>query len=135
MEKKWTTARIPENSREFLCIATFLPVLRWRYVVPFLRLSVQIENQLRKSPGIVRYGLKTNVPQKHFWTLSVWDSRASVNAFVAAQPHATAVGQFERWAGEGAAFVEWEASSSDFAWAEVFDKLKNPTFYYQASGR
>ncbi|MGH9433753.1 MAG: hypothetical protein ACRD3T_19665 [Terriglobia bacterium] len=135
MEKKWVRARIPEDAQEFLCIATFLPLRRWRDVVPFLRLSFQVEKQLQKSSGMVRYGLKTDVPRKHFWTLSVWEDRASVNAFVAAQPHAAAVKKFERWAGEGAAFVEWKASSSDPAWAAVFDKLKNPTFYYKASGR
>ncbi len=135
MEKKWGSTRIPENAQEFLCIATFLPVRRWRFVIPFLRLSLQVEKQLQKSSGVVRYGLKTNLPRKHFWTLSVWDARASMNAFVGADPHTAAVKNFERWAGPGAAVVEWNTSSSGLAWATAFDKLKNPAFYYRPSGR
>lgn len=133
MEKKWASAGSWRDGQNFLCIATFLPLCRWRFVIPFLRFSLQVEKQLRQSSGLVRYGLKTHLPRLHFWTLSVWTDRAEVNTFVDSEPHATAVKRFEQWAGEGAAFVEWETSKQGCSWATALEKLKNPTFYYRKS--
>lgn len=132
MEKQWVRTGIIGD--KFLCIATFLPVRSWRHVVPFIRLSMRIEGQLKQSPGIVRYGLKTNLPKKHFWTLSVWSERMAVRDFVEMEPHQIAVQKFEQWAGPGAAFVEWESSESNVPWAEAMERLKNPTFYYRPAG-
>lgn len=132
MEKKWVKQGIEGD--KFLCIATFLPLRRWRDVVPFIRLSMKIESQIKQTPGLVRYGLKTNLPRKHFWTLSVWNDRMAVRDFVEAEPHQTAVRLFEQWAGPGAAFVEWESSQPAFTWADALERLKNPTFYYRPSG-
>ncbi|MGH9325090.1 MAG: hypothetical protein ACRD2B_00160 [Terriglobia bacterium] len=131
MEKNWVRSELPLEAQNFLYIATFLPVRRWRFVLPFIQLSMQIEKQVRQSPGLLRYGLKTNLPRKHFWTLSVWTHRAEVSSFVDSEPHATAVKQFERWAGAGAAFVEWESSTLENSWETALEKLKGPTFYYR----
>ena len=120
----------PPGEGEFVSIALFLPVRRWRDVVAFLRLAGQVEQQLRKSEGLVRYGLKTDLPRKRFWTYSVWMGREGIGPFVAAQPHATAVKTFARWAGKGAAFVEWNNSDGTVDWEEAARRLKNPTFYY-----
>ncbi|MGH9401764.1 MAG: hypothetical protein ACRD2P_06625 [Terriglobia bacterium] len=132
MEKKWGRAGIA--GEKFLCVATFLPVRRWRYIAPFLWLSFRIETHLKQSPGLVRYGLKTDIPRKHFWTLSMWNDRMDVEGFVASEPHRTAVKHFEKWAGPGAAFVEWESSRSEPFWAEALERLKSPTFYYHPVG-
>lgn len=132
MEKKWVRPGIEGD--KFLCIATFLPVRRWRDVVPFIRLSMKIESQLKQTPALVRYGLKTNLPRKHFWTLSVWNGRIDMRDFIEAEPHQTAVRSFEQWAGPGAAFVEWESSKLAFTWGEALERLKNPTFYYRPAG-
>jgi hypothetical protein len=88
-----------------------------------------VEQQLRKSDGLIRYGLKTDLPHKRFWTHSVWKGRGNIGAFVAAQPHATAVKMFSQWAGKGAAFVKWDNADGKVDWDEA-DWLKNPTFYY-----
>ncbi len=118
-------------STEFLCIATFLPVRSWFHVIPFLRMSLRVEKQLKKTEGLIRYGLRTNLPRKQFWTLSVWKDRATANAFVGTEPHATAVRRFQKWAGRGAAFVEWNSSDGRMDWNEALQRLQNPTFYYK----
>jgi hypothetical protein len=121
----------PTDAAELTSIATFLPVRKWRYVIPFFRMARRVEQQARKSEGLVRYGLKTDFPHRRFWTYSVWKSRGAVGSFVAAEPHSSAVKLFSRWAEKGAAFVEWTGPDGKVDWAEANRRLKNPTFYYQ----
>jgi hypothetical protein len=123
--------RNTDSSTEFLCIATFLPVRSWFDVIPFLRMSLHIQRQLKKTDGLVKYDLRANLLHKHFWTFSVWKDRTFTNAFVGAEPHATAVGKFQQWAGRGAAFVEWNSSDDRIDWDEALRRLQNPTFYYK----
>lgn len=132
MEKNWIRPDSGGSHGELLCVATYLPVRQWRSVIPFIRMSFRIEKQVRQSPGLVRYGLRTNLPRKQFWTLSVWEGRKPMMGFVSAQPHQTAVKNFEQWAGTGAAFAEWTADRANFSWEAALEKLKNPTFYYKA---
>jgi quinol monooxygenase YgiN len=121
----------PADAGEFTSIATYLPVKKWRHVIPFLRMSGRVEQQLRRTEGAVRYGLKTDLPHKRFWTYSVWKDRQAIGPFVAAEPHATAVKRFAEWAGQGAAFVEWKNPDGAVDWEEADRQLKKPTFYYK----
>ncbi|MGH9451679.1 MAG: antibiotic biosynthesis monooxygenase [Terriglobia bacterium] len=135
MEKNWVRPVSPEGAGEFLCIATYLPVRRWRHIIPFVRLSFRIEKQLKKSPGLMRYGLHTNLPRKQFWTLSVWADRQEMNNFVSREPHTAAVKKFDQWAGTGAAFAEWESQNASFPWAKALEELTHPKFYHESSGK
>ncbi len=71
------------------------------------------------------------VLRKRFWTLSVWDDRGSVRAFVGAGPHEVAVQRFADWAGEGAAFVEWTSRDGRLDWKEALERLESPSFAYK----
>ncbi|HEX5481015.1 MAG TPA: hypothetical protein VFZ08_00145 [Terriglobia bacterium] len=132
--EKWADVNPRNDSGDLLCIATFLPLKSWRDLIPFFRMSLRIERQLKRSPALVRYSLRTDLPHKRFWTLSLWNERGGVNTFVSAEPHATAVRRFEKWAGPGAAFVEWTVADKAPGWPEALEKLQTPTFYYQAAG-
>jgi hypothetical protein len=66
----------------------------------------------------------------HFWTFSIWKDKGSLFRFTSKEPHATAIKKFERWAGEGSAFVEWTSKSKNIDWREALRRLQNPTFYY-----
>lgn len=113
-----------------VCVATFLPVRRWRDVVAFLRMSSQVEQQLLRTTGLVRYGVRADFFHKRFWTLSVWTDSESVKAFVRTEPHRTAVASFAAWAGEGAAFVQWSSGDAAPGWDEALLRLRNPPFFY-----
>ncbi len=118
------------GAQAFLREATFLPVRRWRFVVPFLRMSARIEAQLQQSPGLIRYGVRADIARRRFWTLSVWTDPEAVRAFVGAEPHRTAVAHFAAWAGAGAAFVRWPGSEASLDWEDALKRLNSPTFYY-----
>lgn len=112
-------------------IATFLPVRRWRHVIPFMRMSSKVAGQLQGTPGLLRFGLRADPLRKRFWTVSVWKDRASADAFVRTDPHLTATSRFADWAGDGAAFVSWSSGDGTIDWDDALRRLKNPTFYFQ----
>lgn len=118
------------KDQNFIIVATFLPINKWRNVIPFLRLASSVEAQLKKSDGAVRYALKTDLSHKYFWTVSVWRDHSSMHAFIRAEPHLTAMAKFPKWAGDGAAFVHWESSSGKIVWSEVHEKLQSSNFHY-----
>jgi hypothetical protein len=119
------------DSGEFRCIATHLPIRKWRHVIPFLRMTRQVQKQLRQTQGLARYSLKPDFLRKRFWTLTVWQKKEFVQDFVIREPHAQAVQRFKDWAGEGAAFVEWTSTDGSLDWNTAIQKLQNPTFYYR----
>jgi hypothetical protein len=120
----------PAQPGAVVCVATFLPVRRWRDVLAFLHLSSRVEQQLLRTTGLVRYGLRADVFRKRFWTLSVWMDLNAMNAFVHTEPHRTAVARFSAWAGEGAAFVQWRKDGASVDWDDALVRLQTPTFYY-----
>jgi hypothetical protein len=118
------------KQEELIHVATFLPLKRWWYVIPFLRLTSKVLKQVKDTEGVVRYAVKGDFPKRHFWTFSIWKDQDSLSRFVMVEPHATAIKKFNKWAGEGAAFVEWTSSDDLVDWPEAMERLKNPTFYY-----
>lgn len=76
----------------------------------FLRLSGKIEAQVRSSRGAIRYTLRTDLPHKRFWTISVWNSEGEMELFSRSEPHRTAIKNFLSWGTDSAAIAEWESS-------------------------
>ncbi len=114
------------STTEFICGATFLRVRRWRDVIFFLRMSSGVQKQLKGTSGLVRYGLRANFLRKRYWTYSVWADRASVDAFLRAEPHRTAMRRLSQWIAPGdAAFVTWESTDDSINWKEGLDRLNS----------
>ncbi len=114
-----------DSTTEFVCCSTFFPVRRWRHVIPFLRMSSRVQKQLSGTSGLVRFGLKTSVIRKRYWTYSVWADRASIDAFMQIEPHATAMTKLNQWVDPGKfAFVSWGSSDDSINWKEGLDRLR-----------
>ncbi len=120
-----------EGRKKFICIATFLPLKSWRYMIPFQLMTSKVLKQVKQNEGVVNYAVKANFLKKHFWTFSIWKDNESLRQFTMSEPHATAVKKFTEWAGEGSAFVEWSSRSEMIDWREAFKKLQEPTYYYK----
>lgn len=120
-----------EKQSNFMCVATFLPLKSWRYMIPFQLMTSKVLKQIKLSKGVVNYAVKADFPRKHFWTLSIWKDQDSLRRFVIAEPNTTAVKKFTEWSGNDSAFVEWTSQSDAIDWVEALKKLQNPTFYYK----
>jgi hypothetical protein len=129
--QKEVAVHSPQKPGNMICAATFLPLRSYLHLLPFMGMSFAVEKQLKRSKGLIRYGLRTNIPRLHFWTVSIWEDRESMLAFVQTEPHATAVRRFSGWAAEGAAFCEWVCTADGVDWSEIFRKLKKPAFTYK----
>ena len=117
-----------DSNTVFVCAATFFPLQKWRDVIPFLRMSSRVQRQLKGTPGLVRFGLRTSVIRKRYWTYSVWVDRASIDAFLHAEPHVTAMSRLDKWVIPGeSAFVSWASTDDSINWEEGLDRLGNPS--------
>jgi quinol monooxygenase YgiN len=120
-----------EKQTDYTCVATFLPLKNWKYMLSFQRLSSKVLKQIKEDEGAANYAVRANLLKKHFWTLSIWKDQNSLRRFIMTEPHATAVKKFTEWAGEGSAFVEWSSPENTIDWSEALRKLENPTYYYR----
>jgi heme-degrading monooxygenase HmoA len=83
----WVQREKVDPDREYVAMASSLPLERYRSIPGFLRDTMRIRAQLARTPGLVGYSLNAQLAKKTFWTFSVWEDRASLGAFAAADPH------------------------------------------------
>ena len=58
-----------------------------------------------------------------------------MNAFLRAEPHATAMKRLEAWGGNGAAFTDWERKGSSVDCDKAMQHLKSPKRQYGPKGK
>ena len=83
----WAQRRAVEPSRTYVAMASRLPLRRRRSIPGFLHDAMAIRRQLARADGMVGYALDAELARKTFWTFSVWEDQASLDAFAASDPH------------------------------------------------
>ena len=83
----WAQRQEVEPGRTYLAMASRLPLRRRRSIPGFLRDTLAIRRQLTRAHGMVGYALDAELARKTFWTFSVWEDRASLDAFASSDPH------------------------------------------------
>ena len=83
----WTSLGEVDAARDYVVMASRLPLARYRDIPRFLRASLDIRRQLANSEGLVGYGLDARLLRRTFWTLSVWRNEADLATFAHADPH------------------------------------------------
>ena len=124
----------PEAGAEMLCVASRLELQRWRYLLPFIRLSNRVSKQLDEAPGLLRWAVLAEPWSKRFYTFTAWRDRSSLAAFVSTEPHAEAVRMMRVWGSPQSAFSEWSSTELPGRLSEIKDRLRQPTFYYKGGG-
>jgi quinol monooxygenase YgiN len=83
----WVPRRAVEPGCTYVAMASRLPVRRRRSIPGFLRDALAISRQLARADGMVGYALDAELARKTFWTFSVWEDQATLDAFVSSDPH------------------------------------------------
>jgi heme-degrading monooxygenase HmoA len=84
----WTSSQTVEPDHEYVVLASALPLRRFWTTPGFLRMVLQVRQQLAGAPGLVGYALDAQPLARHYWTLSAWEDHDALTRFVAASPHA-----------------------------------------------
>jgi hypothetical protein len=112
MDSSWITFTPPDANREYLALLSYLPLNRYRAIPGFFRYSLQIQKQLRTTPGVIGYSLRAKPVSRNFWTLSVWEDQRTLREFVAKIPHGEAMRAMALHMGQPE-FTQWKVAGSD----------------------
>lgn len=88
---KWKFFTPLDPEREYLALATFLPLRPSKTRREFLRWAGAVQKQLRGTQGVVGYTLRAKFLRRRFYTVSIWEDREALRAFVDEPPHAEAM--------------------------------------------
>lgn len=91
MDAPWKTLATADPRREYVALLSYLPLKKYGAIPRFLRFSMQIQKQLRSTPGVVGYSLRAKLVSRNFWTLSAWEDEKALREFVLKLPHGEAM--------------------------------------------
>jgi heme-degrading monooxygenase HmoA len=116
----WKTFSPPDPARDYVVMASRLPLARYPDLPAFMSATAAIRAQLASAAGLVGYALDAHPVQKTFWTISAWDSQESLDAFSRADPHRGRVSVI-RPRMRPTTFTFWSVRGADLpiSWAEV----------------
>ena len=116
----WKSFSVPDPARDYVVMASRLPLARYRDLAAFMSATGAIRTQLAGADGLIGYALDAHPVQKTFWTVSAWDSQESLDAFSHADPHRTRVTVI-RPRMRPTTFTFWSVPGADLpiSWTEV----------------
>jgi heme-degrading monooxygenase HmoA len=116
----WTSFGATDPTHDYVVMASRLPLARFRDVPAFLRASMDIRRQLKRTDGLIGFGLDANLVRRTFWTLSVWRNADSLDAFARTNPHAAHVKRI-RPLMNATTFVTWTTTGDQLpvTWDEA----------------
>src|ERR1700758_757344 len=83
----WVERQAIDPDREYLAMASRLPLKHYRSIPGFLRVTLAIRRQLADTSGLDGYALNAERSRKRFWTFSVFAAQAKLDPFAASDPH------------------------------------------------
>lgn len=105
-----------------IAAVTRLQLRSWRFLLPFAIHATRSQKQAVTSTGC--FGVVTRKTRGWaFWTLSVWESEASLREYLRASPHRDAMPRLFPWCDE-AVTAHWSAESQQIpSWEEATQRL------------
>jgi len=123
MDSPWIKFATTETKREYFALLSYLPLNKYRVIPAFLKFTLQIQKQLRASPGIIGYSLRAKLFSRNFWTLSAWTDEKPLMDFVAKIPHGQAMKAMMPHMGP-TKFTKWKVlgSAMPLRWEEAMER-------------
>jgi hypothetical protein len=123
----WRSSSAVEPDRDYLVMASRLPLVTSRTLPRFLRLTLVVARQLQRTPGLVGYSLLARPIAKTFWTLSAWQDREALATFARTMPHLEVMEGLRPSMGTSR-FTEWTVPGSALpvSWADALAHLGEP---------
>jgi hypothetical protein len=88
----------------------------------FFTAAVAVLEQAKNSSGNLGADVLADA-NNAWWTLTAWQARDSMKAFVGTEPHLSTMAQLDDWCDE-ATFVDWEQASEDLPdWQTSYRRL------------
>jgi heme-degrading monooxygenase HmoA len=128
----WTQRQAVEPGRTYVAMASRLPLKHRRSIPGFMRDALAIRRQLAGSPGMVGYALDAQLARKTFWTFSLWEDQASLDAFASSDPHRAIIRRLRPLMGS-TRFEFFTVSGSDLPM--TWDQMKAPVLGPDAPAR
>jgi heme-degrading monooxygenase HmoA len=121
----WRNLSPVASGREYLVMASRLPLKSHLRIPKFMRLTLVVARQLQHTPGLIGYGLLARPVAKTFWTLSAWDGREALAAFTRTMPHVQVMKDLQAHMMSTTKFTQWTVpgSSLPVSWADAFAHL------------
>jgi hypothetical protein len=88
----------------------------------FFTAAVAVLEQAKSSAGNLGADVLADA-NNAWWTLTAWQERSSMQAFVGTEPHLSTMGRLDDWCDE-ATFTDWEQASEDLPdWQASYRRL------------
>ena len=87
----WRTSQPVDPAVSYAVAITKLPLQSHLRIPSILLATVRVMRQLKRSKGHVGYALKADLLHKTFWTMSAWQDRDTLTAFVRSDVHRKAM--------------------------------------------
>ncbi|MFD5229819.1 DUF3291 domain-containing protein [Streptomyces qaidamensis] len=120
----WTVPNTPPRDTEVHVFASRFETRTLWGALRFLAGTPAVWRQVRRSPGAYGATLKAKPFKRTFWTLSAWESKDALHAFVRAGAHGpSSQGLAPQM--KDSAFTTWQVSSDDLplTWSEALRRL------------
>jgi quinol monooxygenase YgiN len=116
-----------EPGRDYLVMASHLPLQRVTSTLRFFRAVSAVRKQLRTAPGLVGYTLRAKPLARDYWTLSVWTDRSALQAFMRTAPHLGVMSSLKPYM-RPTKFIQWNITAADGqpSWNEALKRLGSP---------
>jgi len=120
----WKECEPARTDREYVVLASHLPLRRLGATWRFLGYVRSVRRQLASTPGLIGYSLWAKPLARDYWTLSVWDDDTSLRDFVGAAPHADVMRALATDMSQ-TKFAQWSVSGKavPVAWGDAIDHL------------
>ena len=121
----WVGRQDIDPDRDYVVMASRLPLKAHRYIPGFLRDTLRIRRQLARTEGLVAYALNAQLARKTFWTYSVWIDQESLDAFAGADPHRAIIQRLRGRMGESRfEFMHMGGAQIPSDWSAMQDPVR-----------